>query len=369
MGRSKVASLIPDTPIGNDRKLKTVLVARFSALGDVAMTIPVLYSACACYPDVKFIMVTRSSMTGMFVNPPANLQVIGVDLKNEYKGVRGMWQLVSRLKAEHRIDAFADLHDVLRTKMMRAFCRMRGIKAAKINKGRRRKRALTRSTGKVMLPLISSRARYREVFFQLGLPIDMTFEGLYGHHGKGDPALFASFAAPKQPGEKWVGIAPFAAHSGKIYPLDKMEQVVKALAERGDCRIFIFGAGGEEKATAEAWAKAYGPAIVPLAGMKAGFAAELALMSHLDAMVTMDSANMHLAAITGTRTVSVWGATHPYCGFKAWHQRDADMVQLPLSCRPCSVFGQKKCFRGDMLCMMGIKPEWIVNKINEILEG
>ncbi len=81
----------------------------------------------------------------------------------------------------------------------------------------------------------------------------------------------------------------------------------------------------------------------------------------------MDSANMHLAALAGTPTVSVWGATHPYCGFRGWRQKEELTVQLPMDCRPCSVFGNKPCLRGDYLCLAAIKPELILNKVKNYL--
>lgn len=343
----------------------TVLVTRFSALGDVAMTIPVLYSACLCYPHTRFVMVTRKQMKGLFVNAPANLEVEAVDIKTDYTGLRGMHRLISELAAKYRPVALIDLHDVLRTQLMRLFSRLKGLKVATINKGRSHKRALTRRHGKVMLPLTSSRARYRDAFYKAGYPIDLKFNGLYGA-GKAPAQDFAAISGPKPQGVRWVGFAPFAAHEGKIYPIDLMEKVVGMVAAKGDCRIFIFGAGGHEQDTAEAWASKY-PCVTSLAGKRYGFKAELALLSHIDVMVTMDSANMHLAALTRTPTVSVWGATHFYCGFKGWHQSESDMVQLPLPCRPCSVFGNKKCYRGDWLCLRGIRPEAIYEKIADRL--
>lgn len=341
----------------------TVIAVRFSALGDVAMTIPVLYSACLCYPLTRFVMVTRPQMTGMFVNAPANLVVVGVDTKTgQYAGLSGMRRLMADLAAQYSPSALIDLHDVLRTKALRLFARMRGLKVATINKGRSHKRALTRRYAKVMLPLTSSRARYREAFYKAGYPIDLKFDGLYGDGGHAPDADYAAITAPKPQGLNWVGIAPFAAHEGKIYPLDKMERVIAMVAERGDCRIFIFGGGGREQEVAEGWEAKY-PGVTSLAGKRYGFKAELALLSHIDVIATMDSANMHLAALTRTPTISVWGATHFYCGFKGWRQSEGDMVQLPLPCRPCSVFGNKKCYRGDMLCLTGIRPDAIYDKI------
>ncbi len=353
-------------PEGNENGYRTVLLARFSALGDVAMTIPVVYSVCRCYPDVRFVMVTRPSMTGMFVNAPDNLVTVGADVKKDYDGVAGIRRLCSMLVEKYHPDVFVDLHNVLRTRIMSVFLRLSGISTARIFKPRAKRRALTRRRNKVMLPLTSQRARYREAFFKAGLPMTDRFDGLYHGRATAPGELFAAITAPKPPHETWVGIAPFAAHAGKVYPPSLMEKVIGMLQRRCDeghpLRIFLFGGGAEEQRQLEEWAARY-PAATSLAGKRYGFPAELALINHLDVMLTMDSANMHMAAIAGAPTVSIWGATHPYCGFKGWRQTDDSTLQLPLSCRPCSVFGDKPCQNGDLLCLSGIRPEMVYDKI------
>lgn len=345
----------------NPRNLKNVIIARFSALGDVAMTVPVIYSACRCYPNIRFTFFTRKAMTSIFINAPENLKVVGLDLNDDYKGVQGIWRMFNEARKEYHFDAFIDLHDVLRTKIFGAFCRMYGIPVSVINKGRKGKRALTRPRNKVLLPLISSRARYRQAFHSIGLPLNSCFEGLYGTE-KGAPETFAAITSPKKQGERWVGIAPFAKHSGKIYPPAMMEQVVRAISEREGTKIFLFGGGAEEESVLRNWAERY-ESTVSLAGKRYGFPVELALVSWLDVMVSMDSANMHLASLVRTPVVSVWGATHPYCGFKGWRQSDDDTIQLPMTCRPCSVFGNKPCLRGDYHCLRGIAPQVIIDRI------
>lgn len=362
------ASHIPTTAKTGDvnpRHLRSVLIARFSALGDVAMTIPVIYSACACYPDVRFTMVTRSSMTKIFINPPANLTVTGVNLE-DYPGIQGIYRLFRQLRHDCRFEAFIDLHDVLRTKLLSFFCRLHRIPVATINKGRKGKKALTRRHNKVLLPLTSTRARYRQVFHSIGLPVNNRFDGLYGEHATGPDKLFAAISPPPSPGERWIGIAPFAKHAGKIYPPALMEQVVSQISAKPDVKIFLFGGGPTEEPTLNTWAERY-PNTVSLAGKRYGFDIELALVSHLDVMVTMDSANMHLASLVNTPVISIWGATHPYCGFKGWRQREDDIIQLPMTCRPCSVFGNVACFRGDYHCLRGISPQVIIDRINKYI--
>lgn len=351
----------------NPRRLKNVLIARFSAIGDVAISIPVVYSVCRCYSDVNFIMVTRPTMVSIFVNPPANLTLLGIDVKGNYKGIKGMRRLFNEMRRDYNIDAFVDLHEVLRTHVLRLLCRLHGIPTTRIHKGRGHKRALTRRHNKVMLPLISSSARYRAAFFQMGLPLQEQFDGLFDG-GKGDISQLAKVTGPKQEGETWIGIAPFAKHKGKIYPPELMEKVVAEFAGRPATKIFLFGGGEEERQILARWAEKY-PAATSLAEKRYGFGRELALLSHLDVMVSMDSANMHLAALVGVPVASVWGATHPYCGFKGWRQPESNAIQLSMTCRPCSVFGNKPCHRGDYLCLSGIPPQVIIDKVNQLINN
>ena len=94
---------------------------------------------------------------------------------------------------------------------------------------------------------------------------------------------------------------------------------------------------------------------------------ELILMSHLDVMVSMDSANMHLASLVNTPVVSIWGATHPYCGFMGYGQKAENALQIEnLECRPCSVFGNKPCLHGDYRCLIRITPEMVVQKVMDV---
>ncbi len=349
----------------NSEKPQNVLICRFSALGDVAMSIPVVYSVCRVNPATRFIYITKPSQQSLFVNPPENLIVLGVDVKNKYNGILGLHRLLNELREKYSIDALVDLHGVLRTRIIAFFCFIHGIRLSSIRKGRRNKHALTRTRNKIMLPLLSSRARYREVFYRLGFNMDQVFNGLYGA-GKGDPALFAEITPPKQDGEQWIGFAPFAQHKGKIYPPEMMEKVVAEMSKRPSTKIFLFGGGEKERETLGAWAAKY-PNVKSVADKRYGFPVELSLLSHLNLMVSMDSANMHLASLVKVRVVSIWGATHPYCGFKGYQQKESDIIQLSMTCRPCSVFGNKPCLRGDYLCLTGINPQVIINKITSIL--
>ena len=343
---------------------RNVLIIRFSALGDVAMTIPVVYEVCRAYPDCRFTLLTKKSVVGVFVCPPENLQIFSADTKGRHKGLRGIWRLFRELRRLH-FDAVADLHNVLRSKALDRLFGLSGIRREMLEKGRKEKRKLVARKKQLPLrPLKTSFRRYAEVFEQLGFSVPDTFRSVFDATHR--PCPLPDTIPERQAGELWVGVAPFAKHRGKIYPPDRSEAVVKALSQRGGCRIFLMGGGGEEAAVAEQWAARY-PAVVSLAGKRLGFPTELSLMSRMSVVFSMDSANMHLASLAGIPVVSVWGQTHPYAGFLGWRQSEANVVQdETLSCRPCSVFGNKPCYRGDYACM-NLPEKEILSRIEKFL--
>ncbi len=345
-------------------KYRNVLIARFSALGDVAMTVPVVYSVCVAYPDTKFVMITQQVASSLFINAPANLTVMGVDVKEKYRGVWGMCRLFRELRRDYSIDLFLDLHDVIRTHAITACCVVSGIPFRRIKKERGEKRKLTRAGRKDLHCLISSHERYADVFRRAGFDFAESFVSLYP--APVGQSIFSEVTPPKTEGEIWIAVAPFAKHKGKIYPLDRMEEVVERLSERKGYRIFLFGGGGGERDILHRWAERR-ENVVSLAERRYGFPLELALLSRMDVMLSMDSANMHLASLVCLPVVSVWGATHPYCGFTGWRQRYEDIVQADLPCRPCSVFGNRPCMRGDYACFLAITPEMIIEKIDSVL--
>lgn len=339
-----------------------ILVIRFSAIGDVTMTIPIVYSLAIHYPQHEITVLSRKNVGPLFRNLPDNVKFIGVDLATEYKGVWGLNRLYSELK-DKNFDYVADLHNVLRTKYLCMRFGLSGVPLASIRKGRAGKRKLVRRYHKVFKMQESSFERYADVFKRLGLPVLLNFTSIYGY-GKGDFSQIASTVGLKED-KVWIGIAPFAKHKGKIYPLELQEQVVAHFAADPAVKVFLFGGGKEEQAVLEGWVMKY-PTVTSMIG-KLNMDTELNLISHLDVMLSMDSANMHLASLVNTPVVSVWGATHPYAGFMGWKQLPTNAVQVDLPCRPCSVFGQKPCFRGDYACLYEIKPEQIIDKIESSL--
>ncbi len=350
-------------PMKQPRLITKLLAMRFSAMGDVAMTIPVLTQLAQQHPNLRITMLTRTRFLPLFEWVPSNIQVRGIEL-SDYKGVLGLERLYSQLSRSD-FDAVADLHDVLRTKYLHSRFRLSRARVAVIDKGRRQKRAFL-AHGIDAEPLRPMFERYADVFRSLGLSLELhPKQPLFSLRGESLLPLQA-VVGQKQKGERWIGIAPFAAHTTKMYPLEQMQQVAILLTKRG-YRVFLFGAGESEAAILRSWQT---DRIQSVCGTMGGLRNELLLISRLDLMLCMDSANMHMAAMLSTPTLSLWGATHPAAGFMAWGTTRDDIIELTdLPCRPCSVYGKRPCQLGDHRCMTEITPDRILQAIETRLNA
>ena len=345
-------------------KTEHILIIRFSALGDVAMMVPVVKSLAEQYPHVRITVLSRPYARTFFENLAPNVGFMEADLKGEYRGVKGLNALYRRLSAKN-FTSVADLHDTLRSKYLRMRFNLGRNRVEHINKHKHGKRQLTSQSDKRLMQQPTSFENYADVFRRLGYPIDIRFSSIYDTTPP-DLSQLPACMTGKKPGERWVGIAPFAAHHGKIYPVELMEKVVERLGEQDNLRIFFFGAGKTEQQQFNDWAAKW-PFCVNASGQLGGLQQELALMSQLDAMLTMDSANMHLASLVGIPVVSVWGATHPFAGFMGWNQSMDNAIQVDLPCRPCSIYGKKACHRGDYACLTTIHPSQIVDRLLQLI--
>jgi ADP-heptose:LPS heptosyltransferase len=338
---------------------KHIAVIRMSAMGDVAMTVPVIRALSDQNPTLKVTMVSRPFFKPFFEGIP-NVDFFAVDVKGRHKGFLGLLKLYSDLR-KLNIDAVADLHNVLRSQVIRTLFALSGKKIAFTDKGRADKKALTRAENKVFKPVRTMVQRHVETFKKLGFVVDMT-------HPKFPPKAALSEKVLKVTGEKnnrrWIGIAPFAQYESKVYPHEQMRQVIEELAvPENNSTVFLFGGGKAEIKVLEDFALSEDHCIV-VAG-KLTFKEELELISNLDAMLSMDSGNAHIAAMMGIKVITLWGATHPYAGFAPFNQPlenclVSDRDQYPLL--PTSVYGNKTV-KGYEEVMLTISPETVVEKI------
>ena len=340
--------------------VKHILVIRLSAMGDAAMTVPVLRALVLQYPEVKVTVLSREFFRPFFEGIP-HVSFYAADVKGRHKGFAGLFKLYRELK-KLNIDAVADLHNVLRSKVITSLFKFTGKRTAVTDKARKEKQALTRADNKVFKPLKPITQRHAEVFDKLGFPIDLAKPVFPEKHELPESVL--AITGNKQ--GKWIGIAPFAQHEGKVYPQDLMQQVIKQLSQNREYTLFLFGGGKREIEILKGFADT-GNAVV-VAG-RLNLEEELQLMSRLDVMLSMDSGNAHMAAMQGIPVITLWGATHPYTGFAPFGQPfentlTANREKYPLL--PTSIYGNKK-IEGYEDAMRTIQPQDVAEKIISIL--
>lgn len=317
---------------------------RFSSLGDVAMTVPVVKEFLIQNPETEIIYLSRKKFKPLFENVP-NLKFHAADFEEEHKGLKGLIKLADELKFL-KFDAIADLHNVIRSRILRIIIPAR--KKSSLNKGRKDRKALVRKVNKIRKPILSMPERYADVFHNLGYILDLS----HRLH-KNDSVK-----------ENAVGIAPFAMYEGKMYPIHKMRAVALNLAEKG-LKVYLFGSK-EEAEELETWEK-LNPKIHSIAG-KYELNEELELIQKLRLMISMDSANMHLASIVGTRVISIWGNTHPFMGFLGYGQSIADVVQdETMTERPTSVFGKESKNADKKDYFQNISVDTVLEKVEMVL--
>lgn len=330
-----------------------ILVLRLSAMGDAAMLPHALRAFKNAYPQVKVTVASRPAFEPFFRDTDTDF--LPVDLKNRHRGIKGIIKLSDDI-INMGIDALADEHDVLRSVILRTLLRMRGVKVAVIDKQRREKKRLARLHAAGAPFLKHTVIRYCDTLRKLGFGFPDPKPAVKKH--RPDP-LSDGTAATK------VGFAPFSAHQGKTCPEPLRSQITELLSKRFD-RVYIHSGGGSEADFAREMEQRY-PNVTAVFGKTKGLGEEMDLISNLDCMISMDSMAMHIASLTATPVVSLWGATHPVFGFFGYGCDKEGMVRVGLDCSPCSVYGNKKCIYGDYRCLSSIKAEDVMEKVEKLM--
>jgi len=344
-----------------------VIVFRFSSFGDVTLAIPVIRGVLKDNPEMQITFVSDRDHSALFFDIP-RCSFHGVNL-SDYRGFAGLLRLFRELKGLDKWDLVIDLHGVLRTWILDFFFRLSGYRVLSIDKGRKEKRALTRKRNKQLKQLRTTSYRYLDVFKQAGIIGSITIDNaIHSNHNYFDNVrkfYESNNLVKKQP---WIAIAPFSRHIQKEWPMERMESLMKHLTVKGDYRLFLFGAGPAETMKLEAISQKIDHTY-NLAG-RLSLEEEIVLLNDIDVMITMDSFNMHLASMCNVKVVSIWGGTHPYAGFGPSKSNKEFIVEISpadLSCRPCSVFGSKPCYRGDLACLNWITEEMVLSKVKKAI--
>jgi ADP-heptose:LPS heptosyltransferase len=338
-------------------------------MGDVVLLVPVIRSFVAAYPDAEVTVVTRPKFASFFTDIE-RVVPFPADVDNTYNGIFGMRELFKKLLLKGSYEVVIDMHDHIRTMMLRTLFKIFFTRVVTFEKGRTEKRAMARLANKSTAPLVHTVERYRLAFQKAGFTFPMLPPPFFKvKESIKDEVVQWLENNTLEKNQSWIGIAPFARHTSKIWPLDNYVKVISNLVAKTPMKFFLFGGGETEVAYFENLRAKFPDHCVIVAG-QLKLKQELALIEKLDLMLCVDSSNMHLASLIGIPVVSVWGGTHPDVGFGPYGKGEESIIQISrqeLPCRPCSVYGREKCYRGDFACLAWITPQNVTEQIEKRL--
>lgn len=342
--------------------MKKVLVFRLSAMGDVALTVPVIRNVIESNSELHITLVTRSFFAPFFFGIP-RVKLYFPHLEGKHKGIKGLYRLFKTLRGMGPFEEVIDLHSVLRTNMLSLLFRVSGTPVFSIDKGRSEKNRLIRTKKITFLP--HSIQRYADTFNKAGIETHIG-KAPYIDYSTEAFQSARSFLLGKIPEKEYlkIGLSPFANTEPKIWGIENFKELISLINSNHKAVFFLFG-GGEKEIKLLKQLEKHSENVHLVAG-KFTLSEEIAMIRMLDLMIAMDSSNMHLASLSGVRTISIWGGTHPAFGFSAIDQPEGYHIQPPegiLTCRPCSVFGGKPCIFPTIRCMELIKANDVYEKL------
>ena len=317
------------------------------------MTVPVISVLRSTQPEIKITILTTKFFSTLFNQIP---DINFLYFQTKHKTLRGLFCL-SREINKIKPDYIIDLHDVLRTKILKLFLIYKSSNKLVVNKGRKEKKLLIRGTKSG--PLKSMHRRYAETFAALNIKINLDDFSHYrkiniDHYNYG----FSS-------SDKLIGIAPFSRHKCKEYSMKNILNFINLLDKSS--RVLIFGAPGNEEQK-----------IIKLCDNKSNrhvissnysLEKQMAIMSNLDVMISMDSANGHIASLFGINVITIWGATHPDSGYSPFNQPKENSIVPDLNKfpdLPVTIYGSN-CPANYLEAINSIKGEKILDRLNKII--
>lgn len=320
-----------------------VLLVRFSSIGDILLTTPLIRALRARHPGARIDALTKERFAPLLADNP-HLDAVLAPAEGE-----SLTALAARLRPA-RYTHHLDLHGSLRSRQLRVLLpgRWRGYDKHRLARGFL---VLTRRNyypaGTPPVP---------ERYFEAAEGLDVRPDGGPPEFGLG-AAAFAeadAFLAQREtaPGRELIALAPGAAHMTKRWPLEHWKALARELGAAGK-RVVVVG-GPEDVAAAEEVARA-SPAAVVAAG-KFGLQGTGALLARASALISGDTGVMHMATGVGTPVVALFGPTVEAFGFFPYRAH-ATVVERELPCRPCSRMGGPACPLGHHACLREIGPE------------
>jgi lipopolysaccharide heptosyltransferase II len=330
-----------------------VLAVRFSSIGDVLLTTPLLRAIRRRHPGARITVLTKQAYAPLLSHNPHLDQVLGVSPE------RTLTKLARELRAA-RFTHLLDLHKSLQSRAVRALVPGRWATYPKHRVARavliHTKRNLYRDARPVP-----------ERYFAAARGLDVIPDGeppdLFLADGTEPEIAEWLMRAGMMPEQQLVALAPGTAHATKRWPLEHWRSLVNQLLKK-DLGIVVVG-GPEDAALGASLTEVAGGRTLNAAG-RFGLQHTGALLQRASAVVSGDTGVMHMATAVRTPAVALFGPTVRHFGFFPYTGR-AEVIELGLSCRPCSSKGGPECPLGHHRCMRDITPSQVYQAVTRSL--
>ena len=338
--------MLPANPSPN------ILAVRFSSIGDILLTTPLLRAIRHTHPSARITVLTKRAYLPLLSHNPHLDRIIGLAPD------RSLLSLAAELRGDEYTDLL-DLHDNLRSRALHLLV-----------PGRWRtypKHRLARA-----LLVHAKRNRYRdrrpvaERYFSAARHLQVVPDGKPPDFFVGPEATEEASAWLRAAGldlvPSLVAIAPGAAHATKRWPAEHWQRLIERMVREGHS-VAIVG-GPDDAGLAQQLAGSLPDQVASAAG-KFGLQATGALLKRCRALVSGDTGVMHMATGVGTPVVALFGPTVEAFGFFPYTRR-AGVVEMPLPCRPCSTQGGPRCPLGHHRCMIDMDPSAVYGALREV---
>jgi heptosyltransferase-2 len=342
-------------------EIKKILIIRFSSLGDIVLTTPVVEALKSIFPQSQISFLTKIQYSDALRNDPRIFSLLEFDPHGKHKGISGFSRLLSDLRS-YDFDLLVDLHANWRSFLIRHLIKSK-IKL-KYNK-RLLSRFMMVYFKSLKIKPIHTIDSYLKVLKKIQIQAPNRTPMIFLNQ---DDVAFVEYFLLEERVKKddiIIGVHPGARWETKRWDEEKFKQVCQTLTSKLECRIILFGDAGDEKLIEKISKDMPDAKLIKATGLSLG--KFMSLIERCDCLVTNDSGPMHVAQALQVPVVTIFGPTHPRLGFVP---TDSPNVVLcaNVKCSPCSLHGKRKCYKKSRLCMDLIQPEMVVDAVESLLE-
>ena len=327
------------------RNVKKILLIRFSSIGDLVLTTPVIRALSQQIEGSEIHFLTKKRFVGILENNPYLTKIHSFD--------ENLSEITAQLKQE-KFDLIIDLHKNLRSNLVKRKLKSKSLSFDKLNLEKW-----------LMVRLKINRLPQKHIvdrYFDALEPLDIENDFLGLDYFEGEESHKVKSLLPVAFQKSYVVFALAGTYFTKKIPLEKWLEMAKL----SPLPILLLGGPTEKKLSESLMKESIEQPIYNACG-SFNLNQSAALIKEAELVITGDTGLMHIAAAYQKKIISLWGNTIPEFGMYPYIPQHPDRVTIlenkDLSCRPCSKLGYDKCPKGHFDCMMQLDVSNVFRQI------